>query len=62
MEYSKRRQYIDNKVKGYMIQDAKAGREYDKKDYITPEWIKDKYNEQNKEMLSLSLLFSDGNY
>jgi hypothetical protein len=49
LESSKRKQYIENKVRGYITQDAKADREYEKNDYVTPEWIKDKYNDQGKE-------------
>jgi len=49
LERSKRKQYIEMKVLNYKKQDEKAGRKYDKNDYITADWIKEIFYKQYQE-------------
>jgi len=46
LEKSKRKQYFENKIKGYVEQDKKAGREIDDKNYIDWDWLSDQFEKQ----------------
>lgn len=37
------------KVQNYKMQDKRAGRVFNNDEYITPQWIMDKYEQQNRE-------------
>ena len=39
------RQYLENKVKNYKLQDQKSGRPFTEKDFITSEWIRDAHKQ-----------------
>jgi hypothetical protein len=46
---SKMEQYFRLKIANYVVQDKKAGREIDKENYVTTEWVRQCFFHQNKE-------------